>query len=71
MRRDDEIPDDRNPLTFVALSIVFAAVGIILFSIFLFIAVICFFIAFVWFVTGYAQWRRLKEEEKARQRTRF
>ncbi|MFX0069217.1 MAG: hypothetical protein ACFE7S_08495 [Candidatus Hodarchaeota archaeon] len=68
MIEEDEIPDDRNPLAFVVLSFVFAAVGVFLISIFLFIAVICFFIAFVWFVTGYAQWRRLKEEARGRRR---
>jgi len=68
MVEEDEPPDDRNPLAFIALSIVFAAAGIFLISIFIFIAVIFFFIAFVWFVTGYAQWRRLKEEESAGRR---
>lgn len=71
MLGEDGVPDDRNPLAFIALAVVFVAVGIILISFFLFIAVICFFVAFVWFVTGYSQWRRLKEEERARQRLRF
>lgn len=68
MMEDDELPDERNPWEFIALSIVFAAAGVFLTSIFIFIAVILYFIAFVWFVTGYAQWRRLKEEEAAGRR---
>ena len=71
MGEEDVLSDDRNPLAFVALAIVFAVIGIILVPFFIFIAVICFFIAVVWFVTGYAQWKRLREEEEARRRLRF
>ncbi|MFX1486474.1 MAG: hypothetical protein ACFFBS_05180 [Promethearchaeota archaeon] len=69
-KRDDGQLDGGSPLAFIVLSIVFVAAGIILMWFFLFIAIISFFIAFVWFVTGYAHYRRLKEE-KSRGRTRF
>lgn len=67
--RDDEQFDDRNPMAFIVLSIVFAVAGFLLMWFFLFLAIISFFIAFVWFVTGYTQYKRLKEEEsKGRRR---